>query len=86
MRSQRPRRRSAGPVIWLLLAGISSFIASLSAFGVILSNDVVGRLIFAIAWGAIGMAWTGRYLVWCRQTNYRAKSPEPSEDGENPRL
>lgn len=82
MRPQRPRRRSVDPVVWSLLAGISFSVATLSAFGVILSSDVVGRLIFATAWGAIGLAWTGRYLVWRKRTYRKAESPETSEDGE----
>lgn len=69
MRPQRLTRRSVGPVVWVSLAGVSFLIAALSAFGVILSNDIVGRLIFATAWGAIGIAWTGRYLVWRRKTD-----------------
>jgi hypothetical protein len=80
MGSQRSRRQSAGPVVWLLLAGASFSVAALAAFGVILSNDVVGRLIFATAWGAIGLAWTGRYLVWRRQIHRKAGSPETSQE------
>lgn len=79
----RPKRQQpTGPVVWLLLAGVSFLMAALAAFGVILSNDAVGRLIFATAWGAIGIAWTGRYLVWRRQIDHKATSPEASKDGE----
>jgi hypothetical protein len=84
MTPQQPRRQSVGPVVWLLLAGISFSVATLSACGVILANDIVGRLIFATTWGAIGLAWTGRYLVWRRQTSQKAKSPQSRREREDP--
>lgn len=64
-------------MICLSLAGVSFVIAALSAFGVILANDTVGRMIFATVWGAIGIAWTGRYLVRRRQAHQKAESPKP---------
>ena len=69
-----------GSVVWLLLAGVSFSVAALAAFGVVLASDVVGRLIFATAWGAIGIAWTGRYLVWRRQSRHIGSPPETGRE------
>ena len=55
--------RNKGSIIWLLLATISFTIALLAVFGVILSNDGVGRLIYGVLWSMIGLSWMGRFFI-----------------------
>ncbi len=50
-------------VVWILLAVVSFAVALLAAFGVILSRDTTGRIIYGVLWAAIGFAWLGRYFV-----------------------
>ena len=37
-------------------------IAALSVAGVILSGDLVGRLVFGVVWVAVGVVWLGSYF------------------------
>ncbi|TFH01008.1 MAG: hypothetical protein E4H13_05970 [Calditrichales bacterium] len=50
-------------IVWLLLAAVSWIIALLAATGNILADDTTGRLIYTIAWAAIGLGWIGRYMI-----------------------
>ena len=50
-------------IVWLLLAAVCLVIALLAALGIILADDTTGRLIYTIAWTAIGLGWIGRYLI-----------------------
>ena len=40
---------------------ISFAIAAISFAGVILKNDLVGRLIFGFVWVIVGIGWLGQY-------------------------
>ena len=55
-------RRHVSPMVWILLAVASATISLLSAFGIILATDTVGRIIFAAAWAAIAIVWLGRFF------------------------
>jgi hypothetical protein len=48
---------------YYMFAMIVSFvIAAISFSGVILKNDLVGRLIFGFVWVIVGIGWLGQYL------------------------
>lgn len=55
--------KNTGSIIWLALAIISFAISLLALFGVILSNDGIGRLIYGVLWISIGLSWVGRYVI-----------------------
>ena len=57
------------PVVWILLAVTSYCIAILAALGLILADDVTGRLIYGILWFIIGSSWLGRYFVESKTQN-----------------
>ena len=56
-------QRRARRIVWILLAIVSVGISVLSGFGVILGHDTVGRILFAVAWAAVAVAWLGRYFA-----------------------
>ena len=56
-------QRRVRRIVWILLAFVSVGISVLSGFGVILGHDTVGRILFAVAWGAVAVAWLGRYFA-----------------------
>jgi len=72
---QRQRKRFAGSLVRLLPAGISFSVAAVCASGTILANDMVGRLILATTWVALGIAWIGRYSTWRKRGNRADKPP-----------
>ena len=46
-----------------MIAMIVSFVIVATIFsGVILKNDVVGRLIFGLVWVLVGIGWLGQYF------------------------
>ena len=55
----KERRRRPG----FLLAMIVCFVIAAVAFsGIILRDDVVGRVIFGVVWTALGLVWLGSYF------------------------
>jgi hypothetical protein len=48
---------------------IAFVIAVMSFFGVILEDDMVGRLIFGITWFLIGILWLGQYFQAKKEIN-----------------
>ena len=72
---QRQRKQFAGSLVRLLPAGISFSAAAVCASGVILANDMVGRLILATTWVALGIAWIGRYATWHKHSSRADKPP-----------
>jgi hypothetical protein len=50
------------PLFYLLLVIISLVIAVISFFGVILKDDLTGRIIFGTVWTFVAVIWTGYYL------------------------
>ena len=47
--------------LWLTI--ICAVIAAVSFFGLILKNDMVGRLIFGTVWTLVGIYWIGSYFT-----------------------
>ncbi|MBN1858835.1 hypothetical protein JW848_06485 [Candidatus Bipolaricaulota bacterium] len=70
-------RRHVNPLAWILLAVVSAAISLLSALGVILASDTVGRVISAVAWAALAIVWLGRYFVAKKRSSapHRANGP-----------
>lgn len=54
---------------------IAFAIAGISFFGVILKNDLVGRLLFGFTWSFIGVWWLGQYIQ-------KKKKSEPANSME----
>jgi hypothetical protein len=52
-----------GATLSLWLAAISAVIATVSLFGLILQDDIIGRLIFGTVWTLVGVYWIGSYLT-----------------------
>jgi hypothetical protein len=52
-------------------------IAAIAFGGLILRNDQVGRLLFGVAWGTLGVVWFGKYLLHGRAS----KDPDSRDDG-----
>lgn len=50
------------PKLCTVAAIIAFIIALISFFGIILENDLIGRLIFGITWSLIGVLWLGQYF------------------------
>ena len=50
------------PEYYLIAVIVSFVIAVISFSGVILKNDLVGRLIFGFVWVIIGIGWLGHYF------------------------
>ncbi len=50
------------PEHYMIAMIVSFVIAAISFSGVILKNDVVGRLIFGFVWVIVGIGWLGQYF------------------------
>ncbi len=50
------------PKLSIALAIIAFAIAAISFFGIILKNDLVGRLIFGATWTFLGVVWLGQFF------------------------
>jgi hypothetical protein len=55
---QMPKRIPAR--LYMIMAIISFVIAAIPAFGLVMRADPVGRVIFAVVWIVIGVAWLGQ--------------------------
>jgi hypothetical protein len=51
------------PTLSILFALAAWTIAAIALLGVILSDDLTGRLIFGIVWILIGIMWWGQYFL-----------------------
>jgi uncharacterized membrane protein HdeD (DUF308 family) len=56
-------RIKVGTTLSLWLTAICAVIAVVSFFGLILKDDMVGRLIFGTVWTLVGIYWIGSYFV-----------------------
>jgi hypothetical protein len=55
--------------VGLLLAALVCFgIGAISFSGLILRQDELGRVLFGVAWGTLGVVWLGKYLLHGRGT------------------
>ena len=50
------------PTLSVAFALVPWVIAVISFFGIILSGDATGRLIFGVVWTLIGVLWWGQYF------------------------
>jgi hypothetical protein len=50
------------PKYYMVAMIISFVIAAISFSGVVLKNDLVGRLIFGFVWVIVGIGWLGQYI------------------------
>lgn len=55
--------RETRPKGLLVAALICLGIAAISFSGLILRADHVGRILFGVAWGTLGVVWLGKYLM-----------------------
>ena len=46
----------------VVMAIIAITVAAIAAFGLVMSEDPVGRAVFAMVWVVIGLAWLGHVL------------------------
>jgi len=70
------------PKYSVIIAVGAFVVAAISFFGIILKNDLVGRLIFGITWSLVGVGWLGCYFN-ARKTSKSHKGiksrPRPAE-------
>lgn len=50
------------PTYNVIAAIIAFAIAGISFFGIILKDDLVGRIIFGSTWSFVGVWWMGKYI------------------------
>ncbi len=50
------------PMYSAILAAVAFGVAAVSFFGIVLQDDLVGRLIFGGTWCLVGGWWLGQYL------------------------
>lgn len=68
------------PPKFSVIAAILSFaIATICLLGIVLKNDLVGRLIFGATWSLVGTGWLGQYFH-ARKTSKSPKVRESNSD------
>jgi len=55
-------KRNIKPKYYMIAIIVSFVIVAINFSGVILKNDVVGRLIFGFVWLIVGIGWLGQYF------------------------
>ena len=50
------------PAYYIVAMIVSFVFAAISFSGLILKNDLVGRLIFVFVWVIVGIGWLGHYF------------------------
>jgi hypothetical protein len=51
------------PEMYLLLTVICLAVAVVSAAGLVLKTDTVGRTIFTAVWALLGFVWLGQFIL-----------------------
>jgi len=61
--SQRRRivKNSKTAIFSLIMAVVCFIVSAVPAFGFVLQDDPVGRLIFAAVWAFLGFVWLGHF-------------------------
>lgn len=72
--ARRAKRRPA----FLLGSALCAVLSGIAFGGVILGDDLVGRLIFGVVWAALGIVWFGVYLG-----GFSGEQTAPRKDGES---
>lgn len=71
---------STPPTLTVGFAIIAFAIAAICLAGVVLRDDLVGRIIFGFVWTAIGVFWLGKYMSG-RKAGGRDEHSGTTEDG-----
>lgn len=60
MNTDKKKKRS--PRYYLVLASISLFVGIIVITGLVMKNDLTGRIIIAAVWFLVGVGWLGRFF------------------------
>ncbi|MHC4535796.1 MAG: hypothetical protein ACYS6K_17740 [Planctomycetota bacterium] len=56
-------KRKISPRFSITMAIIAFIVAAIPAFGVVMKEDTIGRIIFASVWILVGVGWLGHLLI-----------------------
>lgn len=56
-------KRAISPRFSITMAIIAFIVAAIPAFGVVMKEDTIGRIIFAAVWILVGVGWLGHLFI-----------------------
>jgi predicted membrane channel-forming protein YqfA (hemolysin III family) len=62
-------KRKISPRISITMAIIAFIAATIPAFGLVLKDDTIGRIIFAGVWILVGVGWLGHLMIAKKSTS-----------------
>jgi hypothetical protein len=62
-------KREISPRFSITMAIIAFIVAAIPAFGVVMKDDTIGRIIFAAVWILVGVGWLGHLLIVKKSTS-----------------
>jgi hypothetical protein len=62
-------KREISPRFSITMAIIAFIVAAIPAFGVVMKEDTIGRIIFAGVWILVGVGWLGHLMIVKKSTS-----------------
>jgi hypothetical protein len=61
-------KRRISPAFAAVMAITAFLVAAIPAVGIVMKDDVTGRVIFGLMWTMVGVAWLGQF-IWAGRSN-----------------
>ena len=62
-------KRKISPRFSITMAIIAFIVAAIPALGVVMKEDIIGRIIFAGVWILVGIGWLGHLMIVKKSTS-----------------